>query len=419
MQIEFTTRGLLSVFFRQIKVFLVICIFTIVSGLVYITITRPVYESKGVLLVKFGDTLGLSRSNNTIMLSQNDRTEIIQANMDILRSRSLILSVVNKIGIDALYPELSLSLTDKSSLEEAVLQRIIKSDLNVKSGLQSNLISIIFTHHNPEIASSFIQHLIDIFIIRQSEVYNPAQTNFLQQEIKQSAEKLEKSQKELRLFKAKTGITSIDDEIAQLLKQKSDTGTVSLESLDDSWNRLSELQGKELQLLATYREDSPQVKAVREQVEQARNHLSQRQADLASRTGSAAGNITKRLASLEAQRNKFNDLQRQVAIDEANYKNYLMRGEEARINEVLNKKNITPIVVVDNPVTPKKPSKPNIKMIFLISMLAGAVLGLGLALALETLDLRFTTLDQLATALNVLPMASFNELPKERIIDDY
>src|SRR5687768_5671884 len=114
---------------------------------------------------------------------------------------------------------------------------------------------------------------------------------------------------------------------------------------------------------STYRMDSPMINGFKKTVAVARADLKQRQDDLnaSAKSGSSLGtrmdNVDKRLSYLEAQRGSYNDLQQQVKIDEENYLYYLKRGEEARINKLLNSQNITRISVVDQPAVPVEPIK--------------------------------------------------------------
>ena len=324
MKIELTTRGLLTVFFRQRRKFMVVLLVMMISGIAYVNIARPAYEASGRLLVKFGRDAGSGTiwpDQTGMVISQNDRREIMESNIEILSSHDLLLAVVHDIGAEKLYPDLAEKKTDSEEPEEVAIRRILTSDLNVKSGQQSNIISVSLLNRDPKIAAAFVHRLFELFISRQSEVYNKPQTMFLKEQVDNASAKLQKSQEALQTFKALYGISSIDDELAELLRQKSDAGTVSLQSADDAWEKLADLQAKEKQMRATYRADSPQVQRIHQSVLLAEQQLRTRQSDKGSRIGHAASKINKRIAELEAQRTQYNDLARQVKIDETNYKN--------------------------------------------------------------------------------------------------
>jgi LPS O-antigen subunit length determinant protein (WzzB/FepE family) len=97
-----------------------------------------------------------------------------------------------------------------------------------------------------------------------------------------------------------------------------------------------------------------------------------------------------------------------VSVDEQNYRNYLLRSENARINESLNRNSITPIVVMDEPGVPTKPIRPRKLLVLAMCLLGGLVFGTGTALAFETLDPRYTTPSQIADVLGVPVLANFS-----------
>ena len=91
-----------------------------------------------------------------------------------------------------------------------------------------------------------------------------------------------------------------------------------------------------------------------------------------------------------------------------NYKNYQAGSEEAQMNESLKRKNITSVVVVDEPVVPMKPAYPRKFLVIALSLLAGTVLSIGSALAFEVYDQRFTTPGQIEKIIGVPVLATFN-----------
>jgi uncharacterized protein involved in exopolysaccharide biosynthesis len=411
MKIEPTTRGFLSAIFRQRKRFATVFLLIMAGGLLYVLFTRSEYEAAGSLLVKFGRdaTPEIARSDNNMpeIITQSDRRETIVSDIGILQSHALLYEIIQSIGVENLYPGITRRVKGKDNPTEAAIRQLWKSDLIVKSNPQSNIIDVRMVNEKPVIAASFVHTLFERFIQRQSEMFNKPQTNFLENEVREAANKLERSQQSLEAFKQDKEISSIDDEIAELLRQKSDAGTVDLDGNDDAWDRLAEMQAKESQMLATYLPSSPLVARQHQSVALAKKQLEQRKAEQNARIGDATAKINKRIAELEAQRTHYRDLARQVEIDEENYKNYQLRSENARINALLNRNSITPIVVVDEPVVPVKPLRPRRMLIIAMCLLAGAIFGTATALAFETLDPRFTSPQQVHDILGVPVMANF------------
>ncbi len=406
-------RDLIAAFFRQFKVFFLVVLATVSIGLLIIILSTPMYQSTGSVLVKFGSDADarVNNPNDNTPVSQADRREIMQSNLDILQSHDLLKAVITKIGIERIYPGLTEAIGTKDSPMEVAIFKMQSKHLIIKSSPQSNVIDIKALNVSPEVSAEIVSTLQNIFIQRQLEIFNKPQTNFLIQQVKESEDKLNKSQNELRAFKAGAGLSSIEEELNELLKQKSSAVAVAFQAVDDAQGKLEELRDKETEMLTTYRPDSPPMVAMRKSIAEANRQLQERQENLtASKNGTLSeqnARINKRIARLEEQRNHYNDLVRQVEVNETNYKNYLARSEEARINETLGEKKITSISIVDSPTVPVKPATPRKLLTVIISLLAGIILGGLVALARELFDESFRTPKQLAKVMQLPVLTSF------------
>jgi len=164
---------------------------------------------------------------------------------------------------------------------------------------------------------------------------------------------------------------------------------------------------------ATYRDDSPMLQRLHETLAVAQDDLKKRKNDLNAPDGNGSSlaaklaSVDKRISYLELQRGKFNELQQQVTIDRDNYLIYLKRGEEARINNLLNKENITSIDVMDHPALPASPVKPKKLIVIALTFLAAMFAAAGTALSKELLDDRLTSPEKVYEALGVPVLASF------------
>jgi len=416
MDYSLSIRDLLGAFFRRYRLFRKVFILVVLFGIANILFSQKLYQANGSLLVKFGADAesGVNKPNNNMPLPSNDRKEIMESNIEILQSHDLLESIIKKIGIQRLYSELS---DDRSGYETAI-KKLNDSHLSVKSPTQSNIIEISILNKDPEVAAEFVSDLQEAFITKQLEVFNKPQTEFIEEQIKQAYEKLQKSQKELRDFKATTGISSLEDELNELLKQKSNAAAIAVQSLDDTKTKLSELKDKEAELLATYKPDSPEVSSVRKSIAEVARQISEKQTNVYansvdSELASQNASINARIAVLEEKRGQYDDLVRKVHLDEENHKNYLARSEEARVNATLGEKKITSISVVDRPIVPIKPAKPRKLLILAASVLLGVILGIALIALSEVLDESFRTPKQLEKNLGLPVFACFpskNEL---------
>lgn len=420
MQIELTSRGLITTLFRHRLKLVASFVFCVFIAFAYLMTATPAYESVGSLLVKFGRAATpdvFDFKGDGVEVSQNDRREIMQSNIQILQSRDLLRTLVHDFGVETLYPGLTATLRPGDNPVESAINRLQSDDLIAKSALNSDIIEVHLFNQDPRLAAKFLQKLFDAFIFLQSDVYNKAQTDFLSEQVKQAEEKLHQSQKALRDYKEQVGISSIDQELQRLLEQKMTASNIALTAMDKAKERLEELEAKETELLATYHPSSPAVQKIRQSIAKARQQVEQRQFDLQNNGRNDDGSqtfvsaemtrIQQRIEKLEAVRTRHDDLERQVKIDEENYKTFATRSEAARVNQTLNEQKITRITVLDTPMSATRPARPRKLVTLIFAIMAGALIGLGAALIAETMDDRFSTPSQLSHSLQLPVLASF------------
>ena len=411
-------RDILTAFFRNSRLFCKVFLGTLATGVLYLLLATNMYEASGSLLVKFGSDAdaGVNKPYPEARLSPMERREIVESNLEILQSHDLLKSVLMEIGVARVYPSLD---GDDAGIEKAI-KKLQDKDLNAHSAMQSNILEISVQNQNPEVAAQIVSVLQDKFIYKQLEIFNKPQTDFLNEQVNLAREKLNNAQENLREFKKTVGVSALDEELGELLKQKTDAAGVAFQAVDDAEEKLSELLDSRAEMLATYRSNSPALDAVNHNIAEAKRQLQQRKDDLniaKKKSALAVQNeaANKRIDELENLRSKYNDLARIVQIAEENYKNYLTRLEEARINETLGDKKITAISVVDSPSIPQKPRSPRKILTMFSALLAGLLLG-GLAVVIrEVLDERFYSPEQIFPRLKIPALASFpkhNEIAK-------
>lgn len=418
MDIENSPRGFLTAFFRQSGTFILVSSLILTGGLAYLLMTKPVYEARGSMVIKFGQEARPKASEGEqpgfTEADANARQEIIKSYIKIIFSRDLLRDIVNEYGAYRLYPDLEKDLPEDVPAEEVAVNRLMEEDLKVNYD-QSHVIDVAVRNENPHIAKDVAARVMDSFTRKRTEIYNTPQTDFLQRQIDEAREKFEAAQQNLQAFKQEAGISAIDEELAQLLREKSELNALAYTAVTEAQARLAELETREAEMSATYRSDSPFLTRLQQTIAVARADLERRQNDLNASDGSSSSlgarmaTVNKRVSYLEAQRGRYNDLQQQIKIFEENYLYYLQRGEEARINTLLNNQNITKIGIVDNPVIPVKPVKPRKAIFMAITMLAAMMAGAGISLSRELLDDRLTNPDQVYAALGIPVFASFEK----------
>ncbi len=440
MRIEPTPRGLQAAFFRQKYKFLLSVVLILAGGLALLHFTTPLYKSEGSILVRFGEearpTVSLSdNQGGHVAVSEDYRQEMLQSYAQILQSHDLLAPVVKQFGGVKLYPALAkLDLTTDQA-DGAALSKLMAKDLEVKPATTGDIIEISVLNPDPHLAQQVVSRLIQVFVDRQSDVFNKPQTEFLSEQMEHAQAELTKQQQTLQEFKARTGMTSIDEELAQLMEQKNDVQTSAIESVKDAQTNVDQIKAKEAELMTTYRPDSFTVESLHRSLVVAEGQLYAKQQDLraatlasthvppaetASDTGEARksapassalvshiNDIDNRIAQIEGQRKEYNELSMQEQIAEKNYKAFKDQLEQARVSDTLNQEKITQIAILDAPGVPILPVQPKAPLIELLTAFAAILFGSAVVVVFETLDQTFTTPWQVSHLLQVPVLASF------------
>lgn len=475
MNAQLMPYGLLTILFKHKKPVLSIFLTIALAGVAYLILATPKYVFVAELVVRFGDRSipDLNRGPVT-ELTPSDRREIVLSHAAILGSHDLAQATIQSFGIAAVYPDIVADPPSCGTPMDAAVKEFL-DNLSVDVGTQDNVITVGFFHPDPALATKLVHKLIELYIGRETAVYQNPQSKFLEKEVKAASDRLARAQSALEQFKGKWHITDYDQEVADLLKQRGDVDTnlrtaeanygqsqhreedlrallrtvpeklpeaasgEKYRALDDAETRLGDLRAKQSQMLATYRADSPEMQSLKAGIATAEAEAKARRAELNGRSLTNVNNvyqtiqtdylrasadaasqsepvrvlsaqlksIDQRLGELQDNRGTFNDLVRELQIAEDTYRSLSTQYEDARVKDNLNQQRISPASVISQPTLPYKPARPRKLVTLLACLFAGLILAIAWALALEALDDRFTTAEQIVFILDLPVLASF------------
>jgi uncharacterized protein involved in exopolysaccharide biosynthesis len=387
MYFEFSLRGLLTAFFKKKDIFTSIFLLVVLTGGFYLWHMPQLYESKGDFLIRFGQSalpaIGSADDQKTTEVTRDDRAEIIQSNVMLLQSDDLLKEVIRTVGLEKIYPGITARMKGAGIAEQTAVSLLRKKGLKVSADPKSNIIEVSVLNQSPVIAQEVATRLMEVFTARQSVIFGAPQTAFLQQQSDSMRKKMEESQQELRDFKQKEGITLLDEEITQLLGEKKDLSVHTFQASNDLEAQVAKLQSDKAAMESTYRPDSPVMSRANHSLEVASAQL--------QNTGSSAlaariAAINERLAFLETNRKRYDELLQRVTLDTENFKFYQLRNEEAIVNARLNQENITRISIIDPPSVSLKPVDANKPLLIVAILMTALLLSMGAALFLELMD---------------------------------
>ena len=211
------------------------------------------------------------------------------------------------------------------------------------------------------------------------------------------------------------------------------TETERYRSIDDAKSQLLALQLKEQDLLRKFTEGNQFVVSVRREMEIVRTFISRQeqeirgrrqtgqnvvyldleremnrlQAELPSQQARAAslgrqiGQLDLQIPALDMTEMTLENLRREVAVSDRNYRTYLEKVEDARILEDLNRQKSANISVIQQATIPVDPVRPRKLLNIILGLFLGALAGLGIAFVAELSAQGFSTPGSVERALGL------------------
>jgi uncharacterized protein involved in exopolysaccharide biosynthesis len=218
---------------------------------------KPTYQADAQILVKLGrENIYLPASGSSSPVINFNREEQINSEIEILKSRSLAMEVLQELGPATVYEGISNGpsgiraaiLPSKGSgrtpAEKAFLQ--MQKALDVQGIKKSNVIECSFKHTDPQTAAAVANKLSNLFLDRHLSVHKTPQSYaFFQQQSEFLKTKLNKAEARLQELKEKYDVTALDEQQSILLRQAADMRADLNETLSHAVeveNRIEELQ---------------------------------------------------------------------------------------------------------------------------------------------------------------------------------
>jgi len=328
------------------------------------------------------------------------------------------------------------------------LANLLQRKLDVTPAVQSNVININYSGTDPgfvtAVANAFAQAYLDVSLELKVE---PARQNaaWFEGQTKLVRDKLEAAQAALSSYQQKTGIVAteerLDNETAKLndlsaqltmvqgqtsdshSKTKSAGGSETLAEVMQS-PLINGLKGDIARLEAKQQESYVNLGKNHPQTISAESELASLKAQLASQTRAISSSIgtsyavgkqkerelleaiegqKSRLLDLAKQRDEMSVLKRDIESAQRAFEGVSMRSSQTRLESLSAQTN----AVVLNPASePTSYSKPKVLLNVLVSVMLGALLGVGLAFALELGNRRVRSAEDLLEALDLPVLAS-------------
>lgn len=445
---ESSFRDVLTVIFKhKFKILAFFIVAVVVSPIAHLAFVRhyAVYEASSLLMIRYGREYTRPSLSGEPTTLQVGLPEILNSEIAILSSRDLKEKVINKLGLDYIYPNASkLSSKTMSALDIAIL--LFNKGMTVQGMRDSNIITVSFRHKDPKVAAAVLNQLVDSYQEKRLEVLTDSKpVIFLEQKVAEYGQKLKESQSRTDSFRQKNLLVSFDDQRNQLLQERMKLDLTmkatqtqikelsqklsSLESQTKTFSStvgsitqekeaelsLLTLQQKEQELLSKFTESNALIAGVRNQIKLTKNFIEERQkrnansrvatnefyqelqrdiivtrADLSMMNVRSKDlqhrslEIEHELESFDSKEDTFRDLRREWATNESNYQTYqayMKKLEEARISAEMDKQKMTSVSVIERAAVPSVRVSPRQSLPYFVAIAALAGVGAGIGLA--------------------------------------
>ena len=183
---SFTARDVVAIGFRHKRV-MVLCFVGVVLGVLFSAVFIPTkYRAETKLLVKRErvDPVITPEQTAPMMFKDTVGEEEINSEVELIQSQDVLRKVVTTCGLDGkklLSGLLHPGETQQQRTDRAILQ--LRSDLQLEVIKKTNVISIAYESHKPELAQKVLATLDKAYLDKHLEVHHPhGQEEFFEQE---------------------------------------------------------------------------------------------------------------------------------------------------------------------------------------------------------------------------------------------
>jgi uncharacterized protein involved in exopolysaccharide biosynthesis len=458
-------RDLVRVVFRHKRKGIAFFVGAMALTVLGLAICPRIYTSEARLFVRLGRenaALDPTVTTGQVMTLHNSREWEINSVIEVLRSRSNLEQVLDRVGMEK---------PDPSPLARDKALRDLAKDLEVYTPRNSTVVIVTAEAKSPERAQQIVAALIDVYAKEHLRINRASGSyEFFDEQAKLLKERLDAAEAELRDAKKMFGIVSLPERRTALQQQisrveqqiqenesalaASEAKIIALgdrlERLPDNLvrqlvsgqpndgaaamrDKLFQLQTRERELLSKFQEIHPEVIAVREQVREAEAILEQ---DLAQHAEAAAAVLAAEeslAASLEARAESLADqhrrlkaelvafneqelqvvqMERKVGVLDASYTAYVKNLEQTRIDQALKNEGISNIAVAQPATLMLKPASPKKGLTLAIALVLASAGAFAVIFLAEFFDESLKSPAEIESRLDLPVLATLPEVSR-------
>jgi uncharacterized protein involved in exopolysaccharide biosynthesis len=356
---------LLGIFKRRIFFFAVPFVLVLTTGFLVVAIQRPIYRAEGKILVESPE-IPTDLVEPTVTAAATERIQVIEQR---LMARDSLLPIVNKFNLFASQRQWmsGTQLLDLMRLRAQIqlvdLNTPIAGGVPIVQSAKSSAVAftVSFEYEDPDLATKVANEFLTAILnedVRARTGRATETTAFLAQEVKRLQDKLD----------------AINGQIFAIKRQVLDPKQGNQEVPDQIKAQTDELTALKAQLIqasAVYSEEHPVVKAIKKRIAALQGQINQ----------------TAKAMAPTAPDQDIDALQQQQTATDQDLDTATKKLTAARLGESLERNQQSEhLQVLEQPVIPQRPVKPNRPKLFAASLAGAVVAGLGAIFLAEMLD---------------------------------
>lgn len=435
-----TIQQFLLILKARYKLALLVLISTVVLTVTVSLLMSKQYTASAALVVDVKSPDPVSG----LMLQGMMAPGYMATQIDIINSDRVAKAVVRLLRLDesaAIRQQWQVDAQGKGQLIDW-LASLLQQKLDVKPARESNVININYSGTDPDfaaaVANAFSQAYIDVNLdLRLAPARQYAA--FFDEQTKAAREKLELAQRAMSTYQQENGITSADEkmdfETARLNETSSQLTGVQGQTTDSQSKRqnvkadtvaevmqsplinglkadIARLEAKLAESNVNLGRNHPQTQRSESELATLKNQLDAETRKISSsiettyqvgkqrerQLQGALANQKSRVLVLNKQRDQLNVMRRDIESAQRTFEMLSQRASQTNIESRANQTNIS---VLNAAVAPTDPSKPRVLLNALVSVILGALLGIGMALLMELSNRRVRSVEDLYEALKI------------------
>src|SRR5581483_6811480 len=336
---------------RRALYFLLPFALALLLGAFVTAIQRPIYESEGKVLVE-SQQIPIDLVKPTVTDSANERIQVIQQR---IMTRDNLLTLVKKYQM---FPHERQFMSD-TELLDLMRQRTAFTLVDINSARPTTstiAFTVGFQYENPQVTLSVTNDLLTLILsedARNRTNRATETTSFLMHES-------QRLQGEL---------AAIEGQITGS-KTKPPNGADTNDPIKMQIAELTKLKEELAQMSSTYSAEYPGIKALKRKIAAMEKLVAQAPSPAIQQANAGLVELERRASAIEKQ------------LEDTNKK-----LEQARLGERLERDQVSErLAVIEQPVMPQRPIKPNRTKLLAASFALAIAIGLGIVFAAESLD---------------------------------